>query len=240
MSGRLTERDNTNLARLFGVDNWYHYGLQHTERDEALLRIVEAVVLVGVGGTVEDLCRVDEIEAVLLRPFDRRLGLPMLKQLCHGQTDIPCNLPKKNWRDIAASVERYGCRAACAVTKLLVRTALAYLDKAQALQGRDNFGGLEDRDIAHDSGDRDVLNPNEFRFKNWLALLKKHRKDFTKISVQFVECRTLRVCAGEAGNETNEETGVRVALDYGGVCFHGLAPEDEWLLSGACGLCANG
>jgi hypothetical protein len=153
------------------------------------------------------------------------LGLPMLKQLRHGKTDISCNLPKKNGRDIAARVERYGRCAACAVTKLLVRTALAYLNKAQALQDRDNFGGLEDRDIAHDSGDRDVLNPNEFRFKNWLTVLEKHRKDFTKISVQFVERRALRVCAGEARNETNEETGVPVALDYGGAMF-------SWLGSG--------
>jgi hypothetical protein len=125
----------------------------------------------------------------------------MLKQLRHGKTDISCNLPKKNGRDIAARVERYGRCAACAVTKLLVRTALAYLNKAQALQDRDNFGGLEDRDIAHDSGDRDVLNPNEFRFKNWLTVLEKHRKDFTKISVQFVERRALRVCAGKPGTK---------------------------------------
>jgi hypothetical protein len=41
------------------------------------------------------------------------LGLPMLKQLRHGKTDISCNLPKKNGRDIAARVERYGRCAAC-------------------------------------------------------------------------------------------------------------------------------
>ena len=86
----------------------------------------------------------------------------MLKQLCDGETDISCNLPKKYRRDIAARMEWHGCCAACAVTKLLVRTALAYLNKSQALQNRNNFGGLEDRDIAHDLGDRDVLNPNEF------------------------------------------------------------------------------
>ena len=75
----------------------------------------------------------------------------MLKQLCDGRTDVSRNLPQKDRRDIATSVERYCCCATCAVTKLLVRTALARLNKAQALQQRDNLGGLEDGDVAHET-----------------------------------------------------------------------------------------
>jgi len=66
--------------------------------------------------------------------FTVGLGLPMLKQLGDRKTDVSCNLPKKDRRDIATSVERYRCCAACAITKLLVRTALAYVNKAQALK----------------------------------------------------------------------------------------------------------
>src|SRR6185312_3414592 len=95
--------------------------------------------------------------------------------------------------------------------------------QSPSAQNRDNLGGLEDGDIAHDLGDRNVVNPNEFRFKNRLAVLKEHREYFTKIGVQLVERGALRVSTGEARDEPDEETGLWVALDYSGVCFHGFS-----------------
>jgi hypothetical protein len=61
---------------------------------------------------------------------------------------------------------------------------------------------------------------------------EEHRNEFAKIGVQLVDRGALRVRAGEARNETNEESGLRVALDYGGICFHGLASVSEWLILG--------
>jgi len=47
------------------VDDRNHQLIKSTERHEALFGIVEAIVFVGIGGTVKDSRRVDEVEAVL-------------------------------------------------------------------------------------------------------------------------------------------------------------------------------
>ena len=47
------------------MDDRNHQLIKSTERHEALFGIVEAIVFVGIGGTVKDSRRVDEVEAVL-------------------------------------------------------------------------------------------------------------------------------------------------------------------------------
>lgn len=115
------------------------------------------------------------------------LRLPMVEKLGNGKTDVSSDLSKKEWRDVATCVEGDGSCAARVVTELLVRTTLPYLSEAQALQNRHDLGGFENGDIAHDSGDRYVLNSHEFRFKYWFAVFKEHRNNFAKIGVQLVE-----------------------------------------------------
>ena len=66
----------------------------------------------------------------------------MFEQFGHGETDVLGDLPEQNWGNVATGVKRDGCGAACAVTKLLVRTTLPHFNKAEPPQYRYNLGGL--------------------------------------------------------------------------------------------------
>jgi hypothetical protein len=44
--------------------------------------------------------------------------------------------------------------------------------ETQPAQNRYDFGGLENRDITHDSDDGDVLDPDKLGFKNGIAIFK--------------------------------------------------------------------
>jgi hypothetical protein len=80
-----------------------------------------------------------------------------------------------------------GRSAADTVAKLFVRTALPNLNEAELQQYCDNFGRLENGDVAHDLRDCDVLNPHKLRFKLRLTVFKQHGNDFAKILVKFVK-----------------------------------------------------
>ncbi len=98
----------------------------------------------------------------------------MLKHLGHGETDVLGDLAQKNRRSIAASVKWNRCIAAGGVTKLLVRTALPHFGEAQFAQDRYDFGRLENRDITHDSGDRNVLYSNKLRLEDRFSVFEQH------------------------------------------------------------------
>jgi hypothetical protein len=55
-----------------------------------------------------------------------------------------------------------------------VRTALPHFGEAQFAQDRYDFGRLENRDIAHDSGDRNVLYSNKLRLEDRLSVFEQH------------------------------------------------------------------
>jgi len=128
----------------------------------------------------------------------------MLEHLGHGETDVFGDLAQKNWRNVAPGVERDRRVAARAVSKLFVRTTLPHFGKAQPAQNRYDFGGLENRNIAHDSGDCDVLHSDKLRFKNWIAVFEKHCNDLTKVCVQLIQRGALGVRSGKPGNEPHE------------------------------------
>ena len=102
------------------------------------------------------------------------MGLPLLEHLAHCEADIFGDLAQKNWRNVAAGVKRDRRGAARAVSELFMRTTLPYFGEAQPAQNRYNIGRFENRNITHDSGDCDVLHSNKFRFKNGIAIFKKH------------------------------------------------------------------
>ena len=85
----------------------------------------------------------------------------MLQHLGHSETNIFGDLAQKNRRDVAAGMKRNRCASAHAVSQLFVRTTLTHFDEAQFSQDRYNFGRLENRDISHDLGNRDVLHPDK-------------------------------------------------------------------------------
>ena len=84
-------------------------------------------------------------------------------------------------------------------------------DETQAFQQRDHLAGLKNGNVPHDSRDRDVLNPNKFRFEHRLAIFEEHRYDLVKIGVQLVERFALGVSTGKPRNEPNKEARLSVS-----------------------------
>lgn len=99
------------------------------------------------------------------------------------QSDILCDLSQESWRNITPLMEGHGCVSPRAVTKLLVRPALPHLRESQFEQNRDDFRGLEDRNVSHDSCNGNVLNSNKLRFKLRITILKEHADNFLEIRV---------------------------------------------------------
>jgi len=73
--------------------------------------------------------------------------------------------------DVAATVKQDGRAATVCVAKLLVRAALADLDKAEGLETVYNFARLQNREPAHVSTD-DLLNTHALCLYVWLVLFK--------------------------------------------------------------------
>ena len=51
-------------------------------------------------------------------------------------------------------------------------------------QNSDDFRGLENRDIAHESSDGNVVNSDELRLELRFSILQKHADDFLKIAIE--------------------------------------------------------
>lgn len=101
-----------------------------------------------------------------------------------------------------------------------MKTTLPHLDKTKLKQNRDDFAWLENRDVTHRSGYRDVLNADKLRFKNRLAIFKQHFDNLLEVAVQFIEGFGLRIRAIESRNKTYVESSLRTALDHCSVVSH--------------------
>ena len=86
-----------------------------------------------------------------------------------------------------------------------------------------DLGRLENRNIAHDLRDRDVVDSDEFRFKLRITVLEEHGNHLLEIVVQFVERLALKVSPRKSWDETDKQTSVRIALNYCGVRLHGVS-----------------
>ncbi len=76
-----------------------------------------------------------------------------------------------NRRDVAPTLVRDGSSATIGMTELLVGTALAYFDKPQSLENRDDFARLENRNAGH-SVDDDGLRTDKFGFELRFAVVE--------------------------------------------------------------------
>ena len=104
-----------------------------------------------------------------------------------------------------------------------MRSALADLHEPEALEAGDDLPRLENRDRPHRGsqlGDENRLRPDELRLERGLAVLKEHGDDLTHVGVQLVETVTLAVSTGEPRDVPDEEAGLWIALDDGGVSAH--------------------
>ena len=81
--------------------------------------------------------------------------------------------------------------------------------------------GFEDGNVAHDSSDGDVLNPDKLGLQHGFAIFQKHCNNIVQVVVEFIKRFPLGMGAGEAGNKTNEQTSLWAPLNYRRIDFHG-------------------
>ena len=108
------------------------------------------------------------------------------------------------------------------MAKLLVGAPLSTLFEPQPAQDRDDLARAENRKPAHRLGGHS-LSTDVLTLELRLPVLQEHRDDFVKIRVELVERAALGVCPGKPRDMADEETGVWVALDDGGVRLHSVS-----------------
>ncbi len=106
------------------------------------------------------------------------------------------------------------CATACAIAELFVRSALADFGETEFDQDGDDFMGLEDGNVAHNSSNGYVLDPNKLGLKLGFAVFQKHGNNIVQIAVDFIQCFPLGVGAGETGNKTDEQASLWASLNY--------------------------
>ena len=106
----------------------------------------------------------------------------------------------------------YRCAAACSITELFVRSALANLSETRFEQDRNDLVGFEGRNIAHDSSDGDVLNSDKFGLQNGVAVFQKHFNNFVKVVVDLIQSFSLGMGTRETGNKTNKQASLWASL----------------------------
>lgn len=79
--------------------------------------------------------------------------------------------------------------------------------------------------------DVNELRPDELGFDLRFPIFEEHRQNFAKVRVQLIKRFGLRVRAGKAGDEADEEAGFGRPFDYRGVGLH----VEETNTCGRCG-----
>ncbi len=144
----------------------------------------------------------------------------MREEFVECQSDVLGNLSQQYRRNVPPLVIGNRGDFPSRIAELLVRTTLPHRDKANLKQNRDDFAGLENWDVAHRSGYRDVLNADKLSFKNRIAIFKQHCDNLLEVALQFIEGFGLRMRAIESRNKAYVESSLRTALDYCGVISH--------------------
>jgi len=112
------------------------------------------------------------------------------------------------------------------MAELLVRIALAYFDKTQSVENRDDFARFEDRNAGHSVND-DGLRADELGLELRLAVIQQHCDDFLQIGVQLVERGALAVRSGKARNVAHVQVRAGAAFNHGGIAAHGAILNED-------------
>ncbi|MCA3134685.1 MAG: hypothetical protein ING70_17500 [Rhodocyclaceae bacterium] len=88
------------------------------------------------------------------------------------------------------------------------------LRKPHPEQDGHNRRGFEYQDVTHRSRNHNGLDAHEIQIESWFPVFEKHFETLAKIRVQFVEAGALRVRARETGHIPDEQTCLRVTLNY--------------------------
>ncbi len=84
-----------------------------------------------------------------INPLSLGTSFPVLEKFFRVHSDVRGYLAKQDWRDILPFVKRDGCGSSILVAKLLVRTALPYLDETEVLEDDHHFSRFEDGQSGH-------------------------------------------------------------------------------------------
>lgn len=104
-------------------------------------------------------------------------------------------------------------RATVRVAKLHVRAALSDACESEIHEECYNFARFEDRKSGHVLVHRDKLSADEFTFHEWFAIFEEHFEHFAKIAIELVQRCTLRMGARHAGDMSNVQPCIGVALN---------------------------
>lgn len=91
---------------------------------------------------------------------------------------------------------------------------MADFDEAEFNENSDYFIGLENGNIAHDSSDGDVLNPDKLGLQHGFAIFQKHCNNIVQVVVDFIQRFPLGMSAGKTRNKTNEQASLWAPLNY--------------------------
>ncbi|OFZ70433.1 MAG: hypothetical protein A2Z01_00100 [Betaproteobacteria bacterium RBG_16_58_11] len=91
---------------------------------------------------------------------------------------------------------------------------MADFGKTEFDEDGNDFIGLEDGNVAHNSSDSDVLDPDKLGLKLGFTIFQKHGNNIMQVAVDFIQRFPLGMSAGEAGNKTNEQASLRAPLNY--------------------------
>jgi len=91
---------------------------------------------------------------------------------------------------------------------------LADFDEAKFGEDGDNLAEFEDGNIAHESSDGDVLNPDKLGLQRRFAIFQKHFNNIVQVVVDFIQRFPLGMSTGEARDKTNKQAGLWTPLNY--------------------------
>ena len=158
-----------------------------------------------------------------LRAIARASLSAVFEELVDSQADISSNAAKQDGRQVTASMNRDGGRAAVRMTEPLMRTALSYFRKAGRDKNGDDLARLEDGYEHHAiSGHDDGLRADVFARHLGQPVVEDHGDDFLEVVVEFVARLPLAVRTRKTGDIADIEARIRATLHDGGVAVHGL------------------
>ena len=94
----------------------------------------------------------------------------MLEELIKREADVFSDLTEQDWGDVPTLMKRNRCATAFGIAELFVRPALADFEEAEFDENRDYFIGLKNGNIAHNSSEGDVLNPDKLGLQSGFAI----------------------------------------------------------------------
>ena len=136
--------------------------------------------------------------------IDRWVGLSALEEIIKREPDVFGDLTEQDRGDVPTLMKRNRCAVPRSIAELFVRSALANFGETKLDEDSNDFIGLEDGSLAHDSSNSDVLNSDKLGFQYGFTIFQKHCNNLVKVVINFIQRCSLGMGAGETRNKANE------------------------------------